>query len=144
MPGSVQERLKYALDLADVSAREIDRLAGLTPGHSSLIVSGDKTDPHGRTLGALAIVLGVSLDWLLLNRGTDPQIGEIQAAVRRARKDRKGTLAEIQGALGIERAPRRRTRPKRKARPKRSTPTPARPPVKTRPRRSAALEATPS
>jgi transcriptional regulator with XRE-family HTH domain len=139
---TVQERLKFALDHAGCSAREVDRLAGLTPGHALLIASGHKSNAKSRTFSALAVVLGISLDWVLLKRGRTPRPERIHAAVHRAAEDPKRVLTQIERAFGVERkAGRRRSSAKVS-----STSSPAPTPRRRRARGCAlpATEARPS
>lgn len=72
----------------DLSGRELDRLAGLTEGHVSLIEAGTAGTANGiktRTASALASVLGVSLDWLIDGDGDDPSVEAVRASVSDAR-----------------------------------------------------------
>lgn len=64
-PKTLAERLRWARERAGHSARGLDNLAKITPGHTTLIESGRRADPSGKTLGALALALGVTVDWLL-------------------------------------------------------------------------------
>lgn len=51
------------------TARELDRRAGLAEGHSSMIESGERESPSGKTLHALATALHVSMESLLADDG---------------------------------------------------------------------------
>ena len=66
---TLAERLKWARDRADLTARGLDKRAKLTPGHTAAIESGRRQDPTTTTAQALADALGVSLDWLVSGRG---------------------------------------------------------------------------
>jgi transcriptional regulator with XRE-family HTH domain len=66
---TLAQRLRRARDASELSARRLDKLAGLTPGHTTLIESGRRLNPTAATAAALARVLGVSLEWLVSGRG---------------------------------------------------------------------------
>lgn len=68
-----------------LSTRELDRLAGLTPGHTSAIETGGRPNVEVRTAGALAGVLGVSLDWLVWGNGRGPSGRAVGSSVEHAR-----------------------------------------------------------
>ncbi len=71
-PRDIASRLRTARDNIGISARELDRRAGLTQGHTSLIETGERSIEAG-TAAKLATALGVSLDWLVLGRGDGPE-----------------------------------------------------------------------
>ena len=79
-------RLKATCDLVDLSLRELDRLAGLTPGHSRQAVAFNN-NPTSQTCIAWARVLGVSLDWLCRGdeHGKPPKRAAVLRAVEAAR-----------------------------------------------------------
>lgn len=83
---SFSERLKQVRALAPpgTSARTVDRLAGLTPGHTSLIEGGLRLNVEARTAEALARVFGVSLDWLISGIGDAPSARRVRAALSKA------------------------------------------------------------
>lgn len=139
-------RLKLVVDFAAASAREVDRLAGLTTGHTQAIISGRKPGLAAATIAAHAVILGFSLDWMILNRGSGPKRDAVRAAVARARLDpeatRAATKAAVDLALGVTRGSNlraRRRRAKSLARP-RPRPLPAGPSL---PRASASPEVRP-
>ena len=83
------KRLEQARSLVPgLSAKEVDRLAGLGEGHTRQIETGTKGNPGIKTLAAAARVLGVSLDWLDRG-GKTPSAEEVQRSVDTARR-RKG------------------------------------------------------
>ena len=85
-PSPVGVRLKDARELVVLSARELDRLAGLrAEGHTSLIESGVVQNVTMDTAGKLASALGLTLDWLVSGRGEAPTAPSVQAAVDAAR-----------------------------------------------------------
>ena len=90
----MQDRIGVRVQMArklvdDLSARELDRLAGLkAEGHTSLIESGVTNNVKVETARGIARVLGVSLDWLIDGAGDAPTIESVQAAVDVARAAR--------------------------------------------------------
>ncbi len=84
-PSPVGLRLQEARGLVDLAARELDRLAGTTEGHASLIESGVVQNVTLETAGKLAGVLGVSLDWLVGGLGKSPTARSVKTAVDNAR-----------------------------------------------------------
>lgn len=86
---ALAERLQLAFSLADVTARELDRLAGETQGHFSLMVDRLRkrtdSDIETETAESYARVLGVSLDWLIRGAGREPSKNRVRAAVEAAR-----------------------------------------------------------
>jgi transcriptional regulator with XRE-family HTH domain len=84
----IGKRLRKARKLAQISARELDRLAGRTPGHAGLIEHRPGADVMAGTVLAYADVLGLSLDWLIAGRGAEPIAARVQAAVVEARAQR--------------------------------------------------------
>lgn len=85
MPSPVGVRLQETRQLIELAARELDRLADTTEGHTSLIESGVVQNITLDTAGKLAGVLGVTLDWLLAGRGTAPSAASVQMSVDAAR-----------------------------------------------------------
>lgn len=86
MTTTIGERLRHARVAAgDLGTRELDRLAGLTVGHTSAIESGRRPSIEARTAARLACVLGLSLDWFVNGTGRRPTVRSIRRAVRRAR-----------------------------------------------------------
>jgi transcriptional regulator with XRE-family HTH domain len=75
-----------------LQAQELGRLAGLSHGMVGLIESGSR-DMGGKSAPALAEVLGVSLDWLLLGRGKAPSRRAVAGAVLRASLKQGGAAA---------------------------------------------------
>jgi transcriptional regulator with XRE-family HTH domain len=67
-------RIREMREHLGISARELDRRAGLAEGHTSLIETGTR-GVEAKTLAALAGALGVSLDWLVLGRDATPPHG---------------------------------------------------------------------
>lgn len=84
-PVTLGLRLQEARKLADISARELDRLAETTEGHASLIEAGTVTNVKLNTLTQLARVLGVSMSWLIDGAGDAPTVESVGGAVEAAR-----------------------------------------------------------
>lgn len=87
-PSPIGLRLQEARKLADLPARELDRLAKTTEGHASLIESGVVDNMKLNTLGKLAGVLGVTMGWLIDGAGKPPTARSVQVAVDAARAAR--------------------------------------------------------
>lgn len=85
---SVVERLKQARTMAGLTGSELGKLAGLSGGVVSMIESGNRKDPSGSTVAALARVLGVTADWLLTGSEPDPTEEQVKAAVTAARENK--------------------------------------------------------
>lgn len=58
-------RVKRARREKKLSARALDRLAELCPGHTNLIETGRRLRLEAITIVKLADTLGVTLDWLI-------------------------------------------------------------------------------
>ena len=84
-PTPIGLRLREARKLVVLSARELDSLAGTTPGHASLIESGVVANVTIETAKGLARVLGMSLDWFVNGVGSPPSAAAVQFAVDEAR-----------------------------------------------------------
>ncbi|WP_437623356.1 helix-turn-helix domain-containing protein [Sorangium sp. So ce1151] len=85
---SIGERLRFARQLGNISARGLDRLAGKTEGHASLIEAKPQAEVTATTAAAYAEVLGLSLDWLILAKGTAPTEEQVTKALGMARRRR--------------------------------------------------------
>lgn len=81
----VSERLRDARALAGISARELDALAGLGAGHTSMIEAGRRPNITADTARGIARVLGCTVGWLLAAEGDAPAAADVLAAVERAR-----------------------------------------------------------
>lgn len=79
------ERLRLARLLADISARDLDRLAGRPEGHSTVIEARDDAPVRTDTAEHYADALGVTLDWLVRGIGPEPTRAQVVAAVEKAR-----------------------------------------------------------
>lgn len=83
---TLRSRLEQLRKMAGVPRRELDRLARLGEGHTTMIVLGKRKSVEAATASALASVLGVSLDWLVNGEGDPPSAAVVRAAVRAARQ----------------------------------------------------------
>ena len=88
----VGPRLAELRNAAELSARELSLLAGLSHSLVGLIESGHVETPTSATSAALARVLGCSLDWFISGVGSAPSARAVKLAVVRAR------AAETKGA----------------------------------------------
>lgn len=86
MSETLGSRLLYARELTGISSRELDRLAGTTEGHASMIERGERPRIEVATADKMAIVLGLSLDWLVRGAGRRPTKRHVVAAVEQARE----------------------------------------------------------
>jgi len=84
-PSPLGERLRQTRERAGIAARELDRIAGITEGHTTLIESGRRRDISGRTLASLAEALGAESRWLLGGVGKEPTDDDLLRAVEAAR-----------------------------------------------------------
>jgi len=71
--------------MAELPARELDRIADTTEGHTSLIESGVVKNVTAGTIAKLARTLGSTTDWLITGEGKKPTERVIRAAVEVAR-----------------------------------------------------------
>lgn len=67
--------------LKSLSGREMSRRAGLSDSMWGLLESGEKAEPSASTMDALAILLGVTTDWIIARRGNDPSPEHVRAAI---------------------------------------------------------------
>jgi transcriptional regulator with XRE-family HTH domain len=79
---SLRGRLRYARGLAELTGRELDALAGITKGHSSVIEYRDSSVSAEVAL-KLARALGVDPAWLIDGSGPLPKKRSVTMAVRR-------------------------------------------------------------
>lgn len=101
MATTLRARLRSARKLAGISAKQLDRLAGLGAGHTNMIESGTRVDIEGGTLAKLCKALGVSLDWLLLGGGKAPTVNSVRSAIALASSpNRKGQRLRATGTDG--------------------------------------------
>jgi transcriptional regulator with XRE-family HTH domain len=78
---TIGDRLAFARTKGGISARELDRLAGKTEGHASLIEARRAADVLASNVAAYASVLGVTVEWLLTGEGDEPTEESVTAAV---------------------------------------------------------------
>lgn len=84
MLDSLSSRLAHARSLSGLSAKALDRLSGLTPGHVSAIESEVKKEVGAATVAKIATALGISLDWLVSGKDPAPTERAIRRAVSRS------------------------------------------------------------
>lgn len=102
-------RITQLRALADISARQVDALAGLKGTcYTNSIELGARVNILNETLAAIADVFGVSMDWLFRGVGPEPTQVEVVAAVARARAAAQTPVADA--ARGLKRTRRRRER----------------------------------
>lgn len=65
---SLSQRLREALDLAEMRQAELSRRLGIAPSSVSLWLSG-RNHPDAEHLSKLAVILDVSYEWLSTGRG---------------------------------------------------------------------------
>lgn len=84
---TVSARLERARSLVgDLSARELDRLAGRPQGTCAIIEGRDQRSIRHEIALSYAAVLGVPMAWLVLGEGPEPTADSVRAAVERARR----------------------------------------------------------
>lgn len=95
------ERLGALREMAGISASESARLAGISRGYPALIEAGERPDPGGQILAALAEVYGVPIEYLVRG-GVSPLPDAVQAAVASARERLVAPRPENDSALSPE------------------------------------------
>lgn len=78
-------RITAARKLAEISTKDLDRLAGLKAGVTWAVENSATGNSEIRTLDAIAKALGLSLDWIVRGDGPEPTTEAIKAAVASAR-----------------------------------------------------------
>jgi transcriptional regulator with XRE-family HTH domain len=93
-------RLGLLRNMAQVGNRELDRLAGITAGHSWLIENGKRENPELKTLEAIASATGASVGWLAAGEGRPPTVEQVHVAINaaRARLEAAGKATGTDGA----------------------------------------------
>jgi transcriptional regulator with XRE-family HTH domain len=81
--GTFGQRLRWARSHTGLSAAVLSQRAGLAASHVGLLERGDVEWPTTRVAVALALMFGVSLDWLLIGVGEDPSPEAIREAIAR-------------------------------------------------------------
>lgn len=84
-PSNFGRRLLKLRREAELSARELDRLAGLTPGHTRMIELGQVRSATTETASRIARVLGTSIDWLEAGIGCAPSRERLDGCIAEAR-----------------------------------------------------------
>lgn len=83
---TVGARLRWLRDSLGLSAREVDRLAGLHSGHTWVIERAEICRAQVNTLEAIANALRVDPAWLVFGAGSAPNIDLVRIALREAAK----------------------------------------------------------
>lgn len=83
---SIGTRLRSARQLAEISTKELDRLAGVKAGGTWAVENSKTGNAETKTLDRMAGALGVSLDWLVRGDGDEPTAESVKAAVKVARE----------------------------------------------------------
>jgi len=81
----IGKRLQAVRERVGVPARELDRLADITEGHTSLIETGVVARVTVDTVSKLARALGVTTDWLIDGAGKEPSDRAIRLGLESAR-----------------------------------------------------------
>jgi len=81
----VSERLSYLRGLGGISNRELDRISGLSRGHSWSIERGGRPSVELKTVQAIAAAMGSSVGWLASGEGEPPTEEVVLAAIERAK-----------------------------------------------------------
>lgn len=89
---TIGKRLEWVREVAGLSAREVDRLVGLTENHSRAIETKYEERTQAATLRKIAETLGVRASWLTYGQGKKPSKQEILTAVEAARLAKQGEV----------------------------------------------------
>lgn len=81
----LEDRLAEIRIRAGLSAKALDRLAGLGLGHTAIIERGDRPEVAIPTVQRLARALGSTVGWLANGEGKPPTDTQVAAAVKDAR-----------------------------------------------------------
>ena len=79
------ERLRAAIDAANLTIAETARLSGLAVNTVQFYLSGRRDNPSGENVLALSAALGCGAGWLLAGEGDAPTPEAARVAVGRAR-----------------------------------------------------------
>lgn len=82
---TIGKRLQWVRGLVGLSAREVDRLAGLTENHTRAIERKYDDRAQVSTVGKIAETLGVNPSWLAYGEGEPPTAEQVSKAVEAAR-----------------------------------------------------------
>jgi len=77
------QRLRELRQIAGLSGRALDALAGLHPNHVAALEHVDNC--QSTTARKLADALGCTVGWLVAGEGTAPEADAVRAAIERAR-----------------------------------------------------------
>lgn len=87
-------RLKSLCARAGISHESVSLAAGLSAGHVGVIVNGHVKSPRMDATAKIARALGVSLDWLALGEGAEPDPGAVSTRIKDAIARRERAIAE--------------------------------------------------
>lgn len=88
-PPTLAARVKYVRGFVPtLSKRQLSLMAGLSPSMVGMIERGQRMSLESETASGLADVLGVTLDWLLLGRGSNPKVRSTTEHIMRAMAER--------------------------------------------------------
>lgn len=82
---TVGGRIKAARELAGISTKDVDRLAGLTPGVCWSVENSTGDNFQTKTIDPIARVLGLTLEHVVRGEGSTPSADQVKAAVEAAR-----------------------------------------------------------
>ncbi len=102
MSDFISARLGRLCEQAGVSHESVSLSAGLASGHLGLIVSGRVKRPSAEVLAKVADVLGVSLDWLVLGKGEEPDAAAVRARVKERSAAIRRAIADAACRIGDE------------------------------------------
>lgn len=74
---TVAERVRWARGRRGYSCAGLDRIAGLSCGHSAKVERGDRDEPSAMTVAKLARALEIDPQWIMFG-GTRPQIAKAE------------------------------------------------------------------
>lgn len=90
---TVGQRLRAARELAGISAKDLDRLAGNSEGHQWVLEKLEEATAVAKTLDGVCTVLGLSLDYVVRGQGRKPTKKTVSAAVAAARINAQARVA---------------------------------------------------
>lgn len=88
------KRLKETRELGEIAASDLSELAGLSDGYVAHLERGVRKNPGMEAMGAIAAVLGVTIDYLVRGEGEQPAAELVKAAIATARASLSPTNAK--------------------------------------------------
>jgi transcriptional regulator with XRE-family HTH domain len=92
----IGRRLRELRESAGVSALSLSLAGGFARDHVRKVEAGDIQNPSADFLSGVAVLLGVSLDWLIDGRGTAPVAADLDGVAGRIKT---AVAAKIDAAL---------------------------------------------